>query len=114
MNAPLIPRTTATTAPRTTTTTTTTTPVPRGGSIDFGDEGTASGTYQPTLAEGTCGTYLGTGHIIGGEVTKRGELPYLAALGYRSSSGEKTNYNCGGTLINRQLFQNYVELLPPK
>ena len=43
---------------------------------------------------------MGTGFIIGGEQTKRGELSYLAALGYRQKTG-RIEYNCGGTLINR-------------
>ena len=43
--------------------------------------------------------YLGVGQIIGGTVTKRGELSYLAALGYRKLG--KFRYDCGGTLINR-------------
>ena len=50
--------------------------------------------------EETCGEYLGTGFIIGGNVTKHGEIPYIAALGFRNALG-KINYNCGGTLINR-------------
>ena len=58
---------------------------------------------------------MGTGFIIGGEQTKRGELSYLAALGYRQKTG-RIEYNCGGTLINRyrslakhsrQIFSNF-------
>ena len=45
---------------------------------------------------------MGTGFIIGGEQTKRGELSYLAALGYRQKTG-RIEYNCGGTLINRYM-----------
>jgi len=44
---------------------------------------------------------LGTGFIIGGTTTKRGELPYQALLGYRGRR-KKIKYNCGGTLINRR------------
>jgi len=36
-------------------------------------------------------------------VTKRGELPYHAAIGYNSKRRPgKKDYNCGGTLINRR------------
>merc|ERR1712241_1456918 len=58
------------------------------------------GRYHPNENDGTCGEYLGTGFIIGGKETKRGELPYQAVLGYRRR--RKTKYNCGGTLINRR------------
>ena len=47
--------------------------------------------------------------IIGGEVTKRGELPYHAALGYDSKRRPgKKDYNCGGTLINRYISLFHV------
>jgi len=59
------------------------------------------GRYHPNEDDGTCGEYLGTGFIIGGVVTKRGELPYQAVLGYKGRRG-KVKYNCGGTLINRR------------
>ena len=58
------------------------------------------GDYQPREKDNTCGLFLGTGLIIGGKVTQRGELPYLAAIGYRRSGTMK--YACGGTLINRR------------
>ena len=61
---------------------------------------TAAGNYHPNEKDGTCGQYLGTGFILGGEYTKRGELPYQAVLGYRNRRG-KIKYNCGGTMINR-------------
>jgi len=59
------------------------------------------GRYHPNENDGTCGEYLGTGFIIGGVVTKRGELPYQAVLGYKGRRG-KVKYNCGGTMINRR------------
>jgi len=61
----------------------------------------AAGNYHPNEEDGTCGQYLGTGFILGGEYTKRGELPYQAVLGYRNRRG-KIKYNCGGTMINRR------------
>ena len=59
------------------------------------------GDYQPTEKEATCGINLSSGFILGGKVTKRGELPFLAALGYKSSNFAAIKYKCGGTLINR-------------
>jgi len=61
---------------------------------------TSDGRFHPREKDGTCGEYLGTGFIIGGVKTKRGELPYQVILGYRRR--RKTKYNCGGVLINRR------------
>ena len=59
---------------------------------------------------------LGGGFILGGNVTKRGELPYQAALGYRGKKGKGNSYNCGGTLINRynsnQITEYQLKYLP--
>ena len=68
-----------------------------------------AGNYHPTEKDQTCGEYLGHGFIIGGKITKPGELPYHAALGYKSKFRSKRrrgkfDYNCGGTLINRYYF----------
>ena len=62
---------------------------------------TRNGQYQPNEEDETCGLYLGAGFIIGGKDTKRGELPYLANLGYKSIDSGNISYGCGGTLINR-------------
>ncbi len=45
------------------------------------------------------------GFIIGGEITKRGELPYQAVLGYKKRN--RILYNCGGTLLNRYLLFDF-------
>lgn len=44
---------------------------------------------------------MGSGQIIGGVVTKRGEIPFAALLGYQQTS-DRIEYKCGGTLINRR------------
>ena len=67
----------------------------------FGGRSTSRGDYQPTEKEATCGINLSSGFILGGKVTKRGELPFLAALGYKTSNSRAMKYKCGGTLINR-------------
>ena len=42
-------------------------------------------------------------------MTKRGELPYHAAIGYNSKRRPgKKDYNCGGTLINRYISSFHV------
>jgi len=66
---------------------------------------TEDGRYHPNENDGTCGEYLGTGFIIGGVETKRGELPYQVVLGYPAPKRQKKrkyNYNCGGSLLNRR------------
>ena len=73
----------------------------------------AAGNYHPTEEDGTCGQYLGTGFIPGGEYTKRGELPYQAALGYKDKRGN-IKYNCGGTLINRYICSIDKRVYVPK
>ena len=90
-----------TTTTRSTTTTRRTTTT-RGTTISRFYEGTDTrrGDYQPKEKDNTCGLFLGTGYIVGGEITTRGELPFIAALGYRV--GGTMKYKCGGTLINRR------------
>jgi len=76
----------------------------------------ADGRYHPNENDATCGEYLGTGFIVGGKETKRGELPYQAVLGYRQcwndvrirglrkcrNNRREIKYNCGATLLNRR------------
>jgi len=70
-------------------------PPPPNGITDTSDD-----RFHPRETDETCGEYLGTGFIIGGVKTKRGELPYQAILGYRRR--RRIKYNCGGVLINRR------------
>ena len=62
----------------------------------------ALGDYLPTAKAGTCGFPASVGLIKGGLDTKRGELAFMAALGYKASSNANMTYNCGGSLINRR------------
>ncbi len=78
---------------RSTTTTTTRSP------FDF--DTPSNGDYFPLQSSGHCGREADVGYIVGGEETKRGEMPFLAALGYKTAIDGKFNYNCGGALINR-------------
>ena len=74
-----------------------------------------SGTWQPSLRNDECGTTIHRFEfgvrIVGGELTKNGDFPYMALLGYRETKKSKkkgiitrTLYKCGGSLINK----NYV------
>ena len=58
------------------------------------------GRYQPREEDETCGQNLQSGIIIGGEITKRGELPFVVSLGY--TNGRVWRNSCGGTLINKR------------
>ena len=50
----------------------------------------------------TCGQYNATrqGRVLGGTISKLGEMPFIALLGYANRRG-KMEYNCAGTLISR-------------
>ena len=48
--------------------------------MDFNNE-TAVGNYLPNEIDQTCGLFTKTGYIVGGEDSKMGEFPFLAALG---------------------------------
>ncbi len=48
------------------------------------DSNSELGTHLPLEAEDECGHRLSSGYIVGGEVAKRGEFPFVASLGYKS------------------------------
>ena len=52
------------------------------------DAESESGTFLPLETNFMCGVRLATGFILGGQDAKRGEFPFIAALGYKSSQGE--------------------------
>ena len=66
-----------------------------------------SGLWRPNGTKRECGTRLGLGNIVGGKLTKHGDFPYMALLGYYHENilGREgtagTYYTCGGSLINR-------------
>ena len=58
------------------------------------------GTWKPDGQLGECGFSIIKTNIFGGNVTKLGEIPYMALLGYKEPSG-KIGYLCGGSVINK-------------
>jgi len=58
--------------------------------------------FKPIPGNGTCGVATSNGYIVGGENTVRGEIPFLAALGYKKRARSKIKFKCGGALINRR------------
>ena len=61
--------------------------------------GNDCGTWKPDSNKGECGSPTILNNILGGAITKLGEFPYTALLGYKS--GSKTKYLCGGSLLNK-------------
>jgi secreted trypsin-like serine protease len=68
-----------------------------------------SGLWRPDPATEECGTRVGSSNIVGGEITKNGDFPYMALIGYRQrwklKKGGIKNvviYLCGGSLINKK------------
>jgi hypothetical protein len=51
------------------------------------DTQSESGTYLPVETNFMCGVRLASGFILGGQDAKRGDFPFIAALGYKSSQG---------------------------
>jgi hypothetical protein len=49
------------------------------------EDPTELGTYLPTQDSFKCGVRLASGFILGGENAKRGEFPFIAALGYKAN-----------------------------
>jgi hypothetical protein len=51
-----------------------------------------SGTFLGLAENNECGDSLSTGFILGGEDTKRGDYPFIAALGFEMRQGEKKTF----------------------
>ena len=58
-------------------------------------QGKDSGKWKPDGFEGECGQRTVLSNIVGGKVTKVGDFPYMALLGYNGV------YGCGGSVINK-------------
>ena len=54
-----------------------------------------SGEWKPNGQSGECGQRTILSNIVGGTITKLGDFPYMALLGYDGK------YECGGSLINK-------------
>lgn len=58
-------------------------------------------TFDPVVQELTTDNCdLSTGLIVGGKVTKAGEFPHMASIGYKKLGEIK--FFCGGTLISER------------
>ena len=57
-----------------------------------------SGCWIPNASKGECGFRLTDERVVGGEVARLGEFPYVALLGYLI--GNEIFYLCGGSILN--------------
>lgn len=90
-----------TTPPPTTSTTRRTTSYPSPPAVwDEIPQEQRSGTWQPSGWD--CGQKIETGFVVGGKDADLGDYPFIALLGYYSHKRRRTEYKCGGTLINRR------------
>ena len=71
------------------------------GAISDLQDDTSDGTWLPTPKKELCGEPTSAGYIVGGENSKGGEFPFMAALG-RVTKNNTLFFICGGTLINRR------------
>eukprot|EP00088_Acartia_fossae_P044349 TRINITY_DN4702_c0_g1_i5.p1 TRINITY_DN4702_c0_g1~~TRINITY_DN4702_c0_g1_i5.p1 ORF type:complete len:449 (-),score=40.10 TRINITY_DN4702_c0_g1_i5:66-1412(-) len=60
-----------------------------------------SPSYLPSLKTEDCGYFEDASKIVGGNNTKPGVYPFMALIGKYVNNGQKTEYRCGGTIINR-------------
>ena len=56
--------------------------------------------WKPSEERGECGESINLTNIIGGAVTKLGEIAFMALLGYEELPGD-IFYTCGGSIINK-------------
>ena len=63
------------------------------------------GCWKPNGEFGECGKRVDSANIVGGKRAKPGDFPYMALIGYGTTTNQKgetvTSYNCGGSLINK-------------
>ena len=57
-----------------------------------------SGCWIPNASKGECGLRLTDERVVGGEVARLGEFPYVALLGYLIDN--EIFYLCGGSILN--------------
>ena len=72
--------------------------------IIFCTIGKNSGLWKPDGIKGECGKRNTVSNIVGGNIAKIGEYPWMALLGYDSPNvaGNEIFYVCGGSLINKK------------
>ena len=59
-----------------------------------------SGLWKPKEDKGECGEPVNYDNILGGSLTKLGEITFMALLGYEKLPGQ-IFYTCGASIINK-------------
>ena len=60
----------------------------------------SSGLWKPKEDKGECGEMVNYDNILGGSLTKLGEITFMALLGYEKLPGQ-IFYTCGASIINK-------------
>ncbi|EDS36508.1 polyserase-2 [Culex quinquefasciatus] len=67
----------------------------------------------PNYLPRTCGNFV-VSRIIGGTPANLFEFPWMALLAYRPEHSDSTEYNCGGSLINKRYVLTASNCVYPK
>ena len=59
-----------------------------------------SGLWKPNEDKGECGEKVNFDQLLGGSITKLGEITFMALLGYEKLPGQ-IFYTCGASIINK-------------
>ena len=60
----------------------------------------SDGRWKPSPDKFECGERSEYNNIVGGSITKLGEITFMALLGYEKLPG-RNFYTCGGSIINK-------------
>ena len=60
----------------------------------------SSGLWKPNGDRRECGEKINLSNILGGSITKLGEITFMALLGYEKLPGQ-IFYTCGASIINK-------------
>ena len=64
----------------------------------------SSGLWKPNGDRRECGEKINLSNIVGGSITKLGEITFMALLGYEKLPGRLPGqifYTCGASIINK-------------
>lgn len=73
---------------------------------------TSLGTWRPRGDKDECGFRITSSNIIGGDLAKMGEFPFMVLLGY-DIEGD-IFYLCGGSLINAKYVLTAAHCISPE
>lgn len=77
------------------------------------EAGQDSGKWKPDGNKEECGLSTTISNIFNGNVTKIGEVTYMALLGYFIADEQRIEYGCGGSIINKYYILTAAHCLNP-